>query len=217
MKAGGVLLVIAIALIVIAFGVAFGLTKESATSAPPAMAQVSQALPEAEAEEVPAVVALWRKRGCKHGHNWKSAKRGVRFVLRNHRPYVKKQRVQHYKRCVNTPKQARRIRRFAKASWEWRQQYEHLWQIRFNSLPSWQQSWAISTGACESGNSPTIATGNGFYGAHQWMLSTWGSAVRLFGGGWPSMPTQASYAHQAYVAVKWMLYTSDEQWPVCGD
>jgi hypothetical protein len=39
----------------------------------------------------------------------------------------------------------------------------------------------------------------------------------MYGGGWPSNPTSASWYHQAVVSVRWRNYTSDEQWPVCGD
>jgi hypothetical protein len=94
--------------------------------------------------------------------------------------------------------------------WTWRRQYPQLWTIRFRRLSSGDQAWAYNTGACESGNNPATATGNGFYGAHQWLPSTWYAA----GGDRPV--TEATWEHQAVIAVHWRNVAGRGQWPNCG-
>ena len=57
-----------------------------------------------------------------------------------------------------------------------------------------RRSWAISTGACESGNNPSAATGNGFWGSFQIpavYVAIGGGSLRR---GWPSNPVYASMA-----------------------
>ena len=152
--------------------------------------------------------------GCHHGHGRAVTHQALERLLRNHRPMTphRIELAAHLRNCTRTRlahrdanRQARRIRR-------WRASYAHVWRIRFNRLAPRQRAWAWSTGACESGNDPTKATGNGYYGAHQWLPSTWYAADRT--GMWV---TDASWWHQAVVAVRWMLGHGDEQWPNCGD
>jgi hypothetical protein len=81
----------------------------------------------------------------------------------------------------------------------------------FRRLSPADQAWARNTGACESGNNPATNTGNGFYGAFQFVISTWHMA------GGSGMPHHADWYEQAVRAVRWRNKTSDEQWPVCGD
>jgi hypothetical protein len=94
---------------------------------------------------------------------------------------------------------------------KWRDQYAHKWVIVFNRLPAWARAWAWSTGACESGNDPAKATGNGYLGAFQFLPGTWWAA------GGTGLPNQHSWHYQAVIAVRWLLRAGDEQWPVCGD
>jgi hypothetical protein len=157
--------------------------------------------------------------GCKYEHPSRDSYRAASRLLKHHRPVGKetKRRVGKWAKCVATRAKAHAVHKHVRGLWKWRHKYENVWPIRFHSLPSWEQAWAVSTGACESGNNPRTSTGNGFYGAFQFTLTTWASAVARFGGGWPSNPTAASWSHQAVVAVKWKWVTSDEQWPVCGD
>ena len=79
------------------------------------------------------------------------------------------------------------------------------------SLPSSASDldWtALAT--CESGDTPSEDTGNGFYGMYQFTISTWDA---LGGSG---LPSDASAGTQTALAEK--LYTEDGagQWPVCG-
>ena len=139
-------------------------------------------------------------------------------LLLNHRPLTRAVRdaAGHVVRCQTERSDRRRLTKRRHEIRQWRMAYANRWRIAFNRLQPWEQQWAYATGACESGNNPRTATGNGFWGSHQWLLSTWGTAVSMFGGGWPSNPIYASYHHQAYVAVRWMHYAGASQWPNCG-
>lgn len=70
--------------------------------------------------------------------------------------------------------------------------------------------WLNATGRCESGNDPHANTGNGFYGEHQWLPSTW----RATGG--RGMPQYATRLRQRYQAVKLVRADGPHHWPVCG-
>lgn len=85
------------------------------------------------------------------------------------------------------------------------------WHVQFSRLPGYEQAWAYSTGACESGNNPATNTGNGFYGAFQFAPAT------AYSAGFKVLPHLTSWHEQATRAVWWKWKTSDEQWPVCGD
>jgi hypothetical protein len=62
---------------------------------------------------------------------------------------------------------------------------------------------------CESGGRYDINTGNGYYGAYQFLLSTWN---RL---GYPGYPHQASPAVQDEAAQKLQARSGWGQWPAC--
>jgi len=92
------------------------------------------------------------------------------------------------------------------------------WRDRYAAFAPWERNWAYNTGACESGNDPTTNTGNGFYGAFQYVLSTWYSAQRLLP---PSRrtklpPQSVSWFEQAVVSVLYMRRYGNGAWPVCG-
>lgn len=161
----------------------------------------------------------WKLRGCDHNHPTRVGYRVVRRVLRVERPLkggtVK--RLRRFAVCVQTRAKSKAVWSYVRRSLKWRKAYEHVWPIRFHALPSGEQGWAVSTSSCEAGMDPAKNTGNGFLGAFQFMPGTWAKAVAMYGGGWPSSPTSASWHHQAVVAVRWKWHTSDEQWPVCGD
>jgi hypothetical protein len=90
----------------------------------------------------------------------------------------------------------------------WRR--NNRWYIRYKRLPWGDQVWANNTSACESGKNPAANTGNGFYGAFQFMLSTWHMA------GGTGSPHMKSWYEQAVVAVRWRNRAGAGQWPVCG-
>lgn len=86
----------------------------------------------------------------------------------------------------------------------------NYWRWQFYALSSYDQSWAYNTGACESGNDPTTATGNGFYGAFQFMAST------AYSAGFTVLPHLTSWFEQAVRAVNWRNVAGAGQWPNCG-
>jgi uncharacterized protein YabE (DUF348 family) len=63
---------------------------------------------------------------------------------------------------------------------------------------------------CESGDTPSENTGNGFYGMYQFTIGTWDS---LGGSG---LPSDASAATQTALAEKLYTEAGSGQWPVCG-
>jgi hypothetical protein len=62
---------------------------------------------------------------------------------------------------------------------------------------------------CESGGRYNINTGNGFYGAYQFLPSTWR------GLGFPGMPHQAPPSMQDEAAQKLQARSGWGQWPAC--
>ena len=158
-----------------------------------------------------SVKSYWQRRGCNHRHRFLIAHKRVRKTIRNHNPNVNKKRVRHFATCVERRKMSRKLWRFAKKSWQWRKQYEHKWVIEFNRLPEWAQNWAVSTSTCESGMNPRAYNPAPFYGAFQFVLSTW------YAAGGTGNPMDHSWHYQAVIAVRWLYQAGDEQWPVCGD
>ena len=160
----------------------------------------------------PSPSSYWGIRGCGHGHKPEVARKRIRQLLKNHVPLTEQRgrRVQHYVACTSSGPTARKLYRLVRQLREWRRTYAHRWPIEFNRLPVWAQGWAWSTGACESGNSPATATGNGYYGAFQFLPSTWWAA------GGTGLPSQHSWHFQAVIAVRWMYRAGAGQWPVCG-
>ncbi len=74
--------------------------------------------------------------------------------------------------------------------------------------PSSSQVYALRV--CESGNRYSINSGNGFYGAYQFSLSTWR------GLGFSGYPQQASPATQDAAVRKLYGQRGWAPWPVCG-
>jgi resuscitation-promoting factor RpfB len=63
---------------------------------------------------------------------------------------------------------------------------------------------------CESGGNPATATGNGYYGAFQFLPSTWRSI------GETGLPHQFSYEHQLEAAKRLQARSGWSQWPACA-
>jgi hypothetical protein len=63
---------------------------------------------------------------------------------------------------------------------------------------------------CESGNTYGEDTGNGYYGAYQFSLSTW------YGLGFSGLPSQASPATQDRAAAELQARSGWGQWPQCA-
>ena len=152
------------------------------------------------------------RRGCPKVWRSKVAYRRTTRLLRNHRPLTPetKHKVGRYARCVASSAKQRSVRRHVGRLRAWRMSYPHRWPIVFNRLPSWDRAWAYSTSSCESGMNPATNTGNGFYGAFQFLVSTWHAA------GGTGYPHQHSWHYQAVIAVRWMHVAGAGQWPVCG-
>lgn len=72
------------------------------------------------------------------------------------------------------------------------------------------RAWLARTRACESGGNYSTATGNGFYGAYQFVIGTWYSV------GGTGNPANASKLEQDYRAVLLLKRSGAGQWPVCG-
>lgn len=163
-------------------------------------------------EPSPDPYSFAMERGCRFEHPSADSYRATTRLLRHERPVGAgtKHRVHRWAVCVATRAKAHAVHVHVRKLWAWRHSYPHRWPIRFHGLPSYDQSWAYSTGACESGNNPGTNTGNGFHGAFQFVLSTWWSA------GGTGTPEQHSWSYQAVVAVGWMHRAGAGQWPVCG-
>ncbi len=63
---------------------------------------------------------------------------------------------------------------------------------------------------CESGDDYSINTGNGYYGAYQFALSTW------LGLGYTGLPSDAAPAVQDQAAVRLQARSGWGQWPACS-
>jgi hypothetical protein len=63
---------------------------------------------------------------------------------------------------------------------------------------------------CESGGNYAIDTGNGFYGAYQFLPSTWRAL------GFPGLPSEAPPAMQDAAARKLQAISGWGQWPACS-
>ena len=92
-----------------------------------------------------------------------------------------------------------------------KQPVDEIVSVGTKALPTSASSlnWtALAT--CESGDTPSEDTGNGFYGMYQFTISTWDS---LGGSG---LPSNASAATQTALAEKLYTEAGSGQWPVCG-
>ena len=108
------------------------------------------------------------------------------------------------KRALNR-RHKRKVQARHKAQVRWER---HAAKMRKVVAP--YRAWLASTRQCESGGRYGIATGNGFYGAYQFTLSSWRAV-----GGW-GMPHYAAPIEQDYRAVRLLHLQGRGAWPVCG-
>lgn len=154
--------------------------------------------------------AAVRPSGCPRTYTREMFHSAARSAYR--RPVVPARKLVTVRRIVRCQRRdvSRRIVRRSLRRYRAKHARRFYWQLTFARLSPGDQSWAISTGACESGNDPTTNTGNGFLGAFQWVLSTWHAA------GGSGSPVYASWHEQAVRAVRWRNIAGRGQWPVCG-
>jgi len=74
----------------------------------------------------------------------------------------------------------------------------------------WLRAKLARIRSCESGGRYGIATGNGFFGAYQFLASTWRSQ------GGRGLPHLASPAEQDFRAARLYRAAGPGPWPVCG-
>lgn len=86
---------------------------------------------------------------------------------------------------------------------------ERLRQAVAQGVPWDIRKWLL-VGACESGLRADTATGNGFWGALQFTLSSW----RAVGG--RGLPSQASLVEQLYRGELLQRLQGWNAWPVCA-
>jgi Transglycosylase-like domain len=85
------------------------------------------------------------------------------------------------------------------------------WQRRhWRRVVAPHRAWLRGLRWCESTGRWHIATGNGYYGAYQFDLQTWGSV------GGRGYPHQATPLEQSYRAVLLLHRRGTAPWPVCG-
>lgn len=117
-------------------------------------------------------------------------------------------RARHFVKCVKTT-QDHAFMRHRLGYWRaWR--HSHRWRIRFAAEPSYEQQWAVNTGACESGNDPTKHSPNGDHGAMQFKLAT------AYSAGFKEDPHMTTIWEQYVRAIRWKHIAGSGQWPVCG-
>jgi hypothetical protein len=72
------------------------------------------------------------------------------------------------------------------------------------------RAWLAKVRQCESGGRYRTATGNGFWGAYQFTLSSWHAV------GGRGYPHQARPLEQDYRAVRLLHLQGRGAWPICG-
>jgi hypothetical protein len=150
----------------------------------------------------------WAKGIVDKGHRHK------RFPDRSPMKGSEKRKLRSQKHCVQHPELRARIARYREqVAGEYRRKLRA--QKASSSWPS-PESLGVSSATlaaireCESGGVYSTDTGNGFYGAYQFTLSTWAS---MGGSGNPAL---ASPAEQDYRAAKLYAAQGSSPWPVCG-
>ncbi|MDQ1397742.1 MAG: resuscitation-promoting factor RpfA, partial [Acidimicrobiaceae bacterium] len=110
------------------------------------------------------------------------------------------------------------LTRYSVRSTAWRlshARYARVSKFRYRLVPI--RATKVATGdvwqrlrACESGNSYTRNSGNGYFGAYQFSASTWHSL------GYAGLPHQADAATQDAAAQKLLARSGWGQWPACS-
>ena len=120
-------------------------------------------------------------------------------------------RIENHRRCARTPQT---LAWMIKASKRQRRQFkEH--RRRKLAEPVYDidppgAAYLYGLRMCESGGNYGTNTGNGYYGAYQFSLSTWASV------GGSGLPSNASPAEQDYRAALLWRTGGSGHWPVCG-
>jgi hypothetical protein len=120
----------------------------------------------------------------------------------------------HTKKCWERVREARKER--------WcRTNYRCVWKQRYHAQPVGWRIWAVGTGSCESGNTPSkhdLATGRTFHGSHQFVIGTWNAAQNYLPKRWRRYgdPHVLSWNHQATAAIILARREGKGHWPVCG-
>ena len=91
-----------------------------------------------------------------------------------------------------------------------RHKAEVRWRAHMRRFTRPYRGWLASTRACESGGRYGIATGNGFFGAYQFTVSSW------YAAGGRGMPHLAAPLEQDYRAVRLLHIQGRGAWPNCG-
>ena len=81
---------------------------------------------------------------------------------------------------------------------------------RWKAITKPYAGWLYKVRMCESHGNYRTNTGNGFYGAYQFLPSTW----RSVGGS--GLPHNATPLEQDYRAVKLRITGGTGHWPICG-
>jgi hypothetical protein len=150
------------------------------------------------------------RQGCTHIHRSEVAYQRIRVLVRHTRPGVDKNRVGHYATCVATRAKAHRAHELARTYRRWRLEYTQLWKIRLARMPAGWVRWARNITACESRwdrYARDYATGS-HVSFFQWALPTW------YAAGGTRHPFNASWEHQAVLAIRWAWTEGTSQW-VC--
>ncbi len=117
-------------------------------------------------------------------------------------------RVRTQSRCV--PEGQRRIVRKAIRSARADYKEAKATQNAYGDIDPPGASYLAGLRACESGGNYSTNTGNGFYGAYQFDIQTWGSV------GGSGLPSDASPDEQDYRAALLWRSRGSAPWPVCG-
>lgn len=91
----------------------------------------------------------------------------------------------------------------------WRKSHPRHAAVR-STISSADQQWLYNTRMCESGGNYATDTGNGFYGAYQFTLSSW----QAVGGS--GNPAAAPPWEQDMRALRLRNASGTGNWPVCG-
>lgn len=151
------------------------------------------------------------RKGCDHTHRSSVAYTRLRALVRHTGPSVDKRKVGHYATCLATRRKAHHAHELARRWWQWRHQYTQLWQIRLNRLPAGWVQWARNITMCES-RWDRYASNGSHFSYFQFSAPTWASASAGFDP--PASIYEASWPHQAVIAIHWAWSAGTSQW-VC--
>jgi len=107
---------------------------------------------------------------------------------------------------VAAKRERRKVQRLHKAAVRWAKKHS---DVRRRVVRPFR-AWLASTRRCESGGNYSTNTGNGFYGAYQFTMSSWHAV------GGRGMPHLNEKLEQDYRAVLLRRVQGTGAWPVCG-